>query len=238
MNSSPKILILDIETRPALAYIWRAYDENISPDQILHPGGMLSFAAKWVGDPDVVFFSSWTHSHGAMVRAAHELLSEADAIVTYNGDKFDIPKLYGEFLLEGLPPPPPQTSIDVLKSVKKMGFLVNRLAFIGPLLKAGEKMKHEGFELWAKVLEGDTKAQNKMMRYNIKDVLVLEKLYHNIKPYIHNHPNLSEQASGACGSCGSTKIQKRGQRRTKYFTVQRLQCQSCGSWFDGTRRKL
>lgn len=234
----PKILIVDIETKPALAYVWRAWDENISPDQVVDPGGMLCFASKWYGEQDVDFFSCWTHSHGEMVRAIHERLSEADAVVSFNGDKFDLPKIQGEFILEGLAPTPPIVSIDAIKTVKKFGFLMNRLAFIGPLLKVGGKLKHEGFDLWAKTMAGDSKARAKMEKYNIQDVLLLEKLYAKIKPFIRNHPNLSGQASGACGSCGSTHIQSRGVRRTKYFEIQRQQCQSCGSWFDGSRRKL
>src|SRR3546814_5581125 len=79
-----------------------------------------------------------------MVVALHKLLSEADAVVTYNGDRYDIPKAMGEFVLEGLMPPPPPTSIDLMKAVKKLGFVMNRLAFIGPLLKVGQKVKHEG----------------------------------------------------------------------------------------------
>lgn len=199
---------------------------------------MLCFAAKWYGESETIFYSDWTHSHGEMVRAIHNLLFEADAVVTYNGDKFDLPKLHGEFLLEGLPPPPPQTSIDVVKAVKKLGFVINKLAFIGPLLKVGGKVKHEGFELWAKVLQGDEKARAKMEKYNIQDVVLLEKLYAKVRPYIKNHPNLGNQAAGACGSCGSTHIHSRGTYRTKYFQVQRHQCQSCGSWFLGKRTKL
>lgn len=236
--SDPKILVLDIETKPATAYIWRTFKENIGYEQILEPGGMICFAAKWVGEKETYFFSDWTHSHGEMVHAIHGLLNEADAVVSYNGDRFDLPKLHGEFLLEGLAPPAPITSIDVMKTVKKMGFVMNRLAFIGPLLRVGAKVKHEGFELWAKVLEGDEKAQAKMEKYNIQDVVLLERLYVKIRPYIRNHPNMADQPAGVCGACGSDKVQRRGFRRTKSFRIQRLQCQDCGSWSDGTRSKV
>lgn len=173
-----------------------------------------------------------------MVRAAHQLLSEADAVVGFNSDKYDLAKLTGEFVIEGLSPPPPVTSIDLIKTVKKFGLFMNRLAFVGPFLRLGDKMKHEGFELWVKVMAGDVKAQSKMMRYNIQDVILTEKLYVRIKPYIKNHPNLNGQEGGACGACGGTHLQSRGVRRTKYFEIQRRQCQGCGSWSDGTRRKL
>lgn len=232
-----KILVLDIETRPATAYVWRTFKENIGYEQVLEPGGMICFAAKWVGDPDIVFYSEWGNGRAEMIRAAHALLSEADAVITYNGDKFDLPKLQGEFILDGLPPNPPITSIDVLKTVRKLGFLINRLAFIGPLLRVGQKVKHEGFELWAKVLAGDDKARLRMEKYNIQDVVLLEKLYQKVKPYIKNHPHLGDEAR-ECGACGSNHVQSRGFRRTKHFKIQRLQCQKCGSWQEGKREKV
>jgi hypothetical protein len=232
-----KILVLDIETRPAVSYHWRTFKENIGYEQVIDPGGMISFAAKWVGEPEVFFYSDWTHSHSEMVRKAHELISVADAVVTYNGDKFDLPKLKGEFLLDGLPPPPPVTSIDVVKQVRKFGFIINRLAFIGPLLRVGAKVKHEGFELWVKVINGDASAQAKMEKYNKQDVVLLEKLYLKIRPYITNHPHLGSEKR-ECGACGSNKVQSRGFRRTKHFRIQRLHCQNCGAWQEGKREAI
>jgi hypothetical protein len=232
-----KILVLDIETKPALAYVWRAFDENIGYEQVVEPGGMICWAAKWVGKKEVLFYSEWEHGRDQMVRALHQALEDADAVVTYNGDKFDLPKVHGEFILAGLVPPAPITSIDVLKSIKKLGFLMNRLAFIGPLLNAGNKMKHEGFDLWRKVMEGDVKAQAKMRRYNIKDVRVLETLYQKVKPFIKNHPHMGDKKH-ECGACGSNHVQLRGFRRTKFFRIQRIQCQACGSWSEGSRTKV
>ena len=232
-----KILVLDIETKPAIAYVWRAWDENIGYEQVIEPGGMICWAAKWIGDKEIFYASEWEHGREAMVDGIHQLLEEADAVVTYNGDKFDLPKLHGEFLLNGLVPPAPITSIDVVKHVKRLGFLMNRLAFIGPLLEVGQKVKHEGFALWAKVLEGNEPARARMKRYNIQDVRLLERLYKKIKPFIKNHPHLGE-GKHECGACGSNHVQKRGYRRTKFFKIQRIQCQACGSWSEGTRVKI
>ncbi len=232
-----KILILDIETRPAIAYIWKVWDENVSPEQLIDRGGLLCFAAKWYGEKDIIFYSEWEHGRTEMVKAARDLLNEADAVVTYNGDKFDLPKLQGEFLIEKLTAPAPITSIDVIKQVKKNGFLMNRLGYVGPLLGLGGKMKNEGFSLWSKVIDGDEKARDKMQKYNIRDIRLLEKLYDRIKPYIKNHPHLGKDRS-ECGACGSHRTQNRGFRRTKVFKIQRIQCMDCGSWSEGKRTKV
>jgi hypothetical protein len=154
--------------------------------------------------------------------------------VTYNGDAFDLRKLMGEFIMTGLGPTPPLTSIDLLKSVRKLGLQSGKLAYVGPLLGLGGKVKHEGFELWTKVMAGDKAAQKRMTTYCKGDVTLTEKLYLKLKPFIRNHPHLG-LVKADCGACGSNETQNRGYRRTKYFKIQRLQCNKCGSWSDGKR---
>lgn len=235
-TSSPKLLFIDIEWAPAKAYVWRMWDENVSPEQLIDAGGMLCFCAHFDGQRDYQFYSKWHDGRKGMARAARRLLSEADAVVTYNGDKYDLPKIQGEILLAGLTPPPPPTSIDVLKAVKKFGFVMNRLAYIGPLLVGAQKVKHEGFHLWKEVLAGDAKAQAKMQRYCIQDVRLLKQVYHRVRPFITKHPHLGPATS--CSNCQSRKTQSRGFRRTKSFRIQRIQCTSCGAWQDGKREKM
>jgi hypothetical protein len=232
-NDNPRILFLDIETRPATAYVWGLFDVNVSLNQLVDPGGTICFGAKYQGERKMHFYSDWQHGHQGMVEAAHKLFEEADAIVTYNGDRFDLPKLMGEFLLADLAPPKPPTSIDVYKHVKKLGLLSNKLAFVGPLLTEEGKLKHEGMELWTKVMAGDEAAQRKMQRYCSQDVRLLERVYDRVRPYIHNHPKMRH--GEVCGACGSNNLQSRGWRKTKAFRTQALQCQDCGSWSQGRR---
>lgn len=230
-----KILILDIETKPAQAYIWRAYGEqNIGVEQIIDPGSIICVGAKWMGSKETFLFSDWEHGHVPMLAAIHSMMEEADAVITYNGDKFDLPKLQGEFLFYGFKPTGPLTSIDVVKVVRKFGYFVNRLAFIGPFLGVGAKIKHEGFDLWIKVMAGDERAQRRMAKYCKQDVKLLEKLYLKVRPFIKNHPHMGLKKH-ECGACGSNHVQSRGYRRTKSFKIQKLQCQDCGSWQDGKR---
>jgi hypothetical protein len=232
------ILLLDIEWRPTKAYVWRAWDENIAPAQVIENGGLLCVGVKWLGDKKTVVYSEWEHGHEQMLHEVHEMMSYADAIITFNGDRYDLPKLQGEFVLNGFPPPPPCTSIDVYKTTKKFGFFMGKLAFIGPLLGVGSKLEHEGFGLWKKVDEGDTKAQARMSKYCAQDVDLLEKLYLKIRPFVKTHPHLGQVGGHQCGACGSVHVQSRGTRRTRAFKIQRLQCQDCGSWQDGTRKKV
>ena len=238
-SSAPKILALDIETRPAVVYAWKLFDVNVAVNQIVEVSRIICVAASWVGKEGATYFyADWLPGgRTAMLAGIYNLMAEADAVITYNGDKFDLTKLRGEFLLEGFPPLPPLTSIDLYKTVKKLGFQSGKLEFIGPFLGLGDKVKHEGFSLWTKVMEGDEAAQSRMQNYCIGDVLLTVKLYLLIRPYIANHPHMGEDKA-ECGACSSNKVQSRGYRRTKSFKIQRLHCQSCGSWLDGKRSKV
>lgn len=237
MKQNAKILYIDIEWAPAKIYAFDLWNQSPGPEHLIEDGGLLCFCAHWHGSKEFMFFSEWEDGHNLMAKIALDLLSEADAVVTYNGNKYDLPKLRGAMILTGLTPPPPPTSIDLIESIKKFGFMMNRLAYVGPLLKIGRKVKHEGFGLWRAVLEGDAKARKRMQKYCVGDVKLLVSLYKRIQPFIDNHPHLGDN-KGACGSCGSDHIQLRGFRRTKFFKIQRLQCQACGSWSTGTRSKV
>lgn len=234
---APKILLLDIETAPATAYVWKLFDENIGLEQLIKPSRMLCWAAKWYG-------GAWriADERGGrmrMLKPLHAMLSEADAVVTYNGDRFDLPKINGEFLSVGLSPVPKVPSIDLYRTVKQLGYQSNKLLFVAKYLGIGEKVSTEGFKLWADVLAGKRKAWAKMLRYNKQDVALLERLYTKVRPYIKTHPALHvRRDTEICRVCGSGKMQYRGVRRTLALEIERLHCQSCGSWRDGYRRKV
>jgi hypothetical protein len=92
--------------------------------------------------------------------------------------------------------------------------------FVGPYLKIGKKVEHEGFGLWLKVMAGDEHAQARMKRYCIGDVVLTDRLYKRLRPIIFNHPNIGHTGS-ACATCGSLKTQKRGPRYTRTMKIQR-----------------
>ncbi len=235
----PRILFLDIEWSPVKAYAWQAWDVTIHPAQVIEDGGLLCICFKFSDEKDYQFYSAWDIGGKIeMLLMTHAAISAADAVVTYNGDRYDIPKIQGELLRHNLPPLPPVTSIDVIKTVKKMGYFRNSLAFVGPFLGLGKKLAHEGFDLWKKVDEGDPKARLKMQKYCIQDVKLLVKLYNRIKPFITTHPHLGLTTADACPVCGSVHVHKRGVTRTRSFVTQRLHCQTCSHWFAGVRKKL
>ena len=233
--SAPRILHLDIETKPALVYSFGIRDQHITHKQIAEDGGVLCVGVKWHGEKQTRVLSVWEHGWDRMIEETHRLISEADAVCGYNSVKFDMPRLMGCFLLAGMTPPPPPTQIDLYPAVRKMGFICNKLDYIAPLLGIGAKVKHEGLELWIKVMAGCPKAQARMAKYCAGDVKLTEDLYNKVKPYITNHPWMGNPKADACGACGSRNTQSRGVRRTKASIIARIQCTDCGSWQSGRR---
>lgn len=232
-----RTLAIDIETRPNLAYVWRLWDENVGLEQLVDAHEVMCFAAKWLGNPKVVFASTHEGGKAAMLVAAHKLIDEADAVLHWNGAAFDLPHLNREFLLAGMKPPSPVAQIDLMLVAKKQfRFPSNKLAHVSEALGIGKKQQTGGFELWRGCMEGDPKAWAKMKRYNIQDVKLLEDAYHALLPWIHSHPTMALYGGGACPTCGSNNVQSRGLARTRTSSYRRFQCQECGAWFRESKR--
>jgi|Laugresu1bdmlbdd_1035124.scaffolds.fasta_scaffold00968_2 DNA polymerase elongation subunit (family B)/DNA-directed RNA polymerase subunit RPC12/RpoP len=232
-----KILLLDIETSPNIAYVWGLYDQNIGIHQMIDSSKVLCYAAKWLGDKEVVFDSIHKTNRKKMLKGIHGLINEADGIVTYNGNKFDLPILNKEFLLCGLNPPQPAKKIDLLRTVRSnFKFTSNKLDYVSQQLGLGKKEEHEGFDLWVKCMDKDNAAWGRMEKYNIQDVVLLEKLYYRLLPWIKNLPNHNLEADApVCPSCGSKHLHRSGTRKTVTALYQRYKCSDCGSWSQSSK---
>ncbi len=226
-----RIVLYDIETRPNLSYTWGLHNQFIAINQIKEPHGMISWAAKELGSRSVLYADDTT-GHDKMVKQLYKLLATADAICTYNGQSFDNKMFNTELVRLGLHPLPPTKQSDLLKVGKKhFRFPSNKLDYVAQALGIGEKVKHEGFGLWVKCMEGDPKAWAKLKKYNIGDVKLLEELYYVLRGWIPNHPSHSlEHEAPVCPNCASKRLQHRGYQMTKVAKYKRLQCQDCGTW--------
>lgn len=233
-----RILLLDIETAPNLAYVWGLWDQNVATSQIVNSGYVLCWSAKWLDDPEVMFDSVHKSGEERMLKRIHKLLHESDVVVTHNGIKFDLPTLNKEFILQGMNPPSPYKQVDTLMTCRKMfRFPSNKLDYVAQSMGLGNKVKHSGFELWVNCMKGDKEAWGEMETYNRQDVVLLESLYKKLLPWIPNHPNASTYDQiECCPNCGSTHYQGRGKAITRTQTYKRYQCKSCGHWFRGARK--
>ena len=197
----------------------------------------MCWAAKWYGKKRVLFDSVHQSPRKKMIKGIYDLLEEADAVIHYNGTKFDIPTLNHEFLFDGLPPPSSYSEIDLLKTARRRFRLPsNKLDYVAQYLGLGGKVKHMGMQLWHDCMEGDDKAWKLMERYNKKDVTLLEDLYNALLPWITQHPNMGhwvDTEDPVCPKCGSSNWIKKGIERKTLLPYQRYRCKNCGSPFKG-----
>lgn len=228
-----KLLTIDIETSPHLGFFFGLFNQNFSINQVQEWTRVLCFAAKWYDQKDTMFFSDFHDGHEAMIQQAYNLLSEADAVVHFNGDSFDIPHLNREFALLDLGKPASYTSIDLYKVAKKnFRFGSNKLDHIAQQLGIGQKVKHAGFQLWIDVLNGKIKAWNEMREYNKQDVVITEGVYDKLYQWIPNVPNMNlyNETTVLTCRCGSENVEKRGFGYTQIAKYQKFKCRDCGRW--------
>lgn len=227
-----KILLYDIETTPNLAWVWGKYEQNVIAYK--SQWEMLCFAYKWLDETAVHVSTVRKLGEKGVVSLLRELFDEADIVIAHNGDNFDQRMANAKFIEFGLDPPSPYKSVDTKKVAKRyFRFNSNKLDDLGELLHLGRKTDTGGFDLWLGCMRGDSKSWQLMKDYNKQDVLLLEKVYLKLRPWVDNHPamNVIDGRPEACPKCGGTRLQSRGTRKTtKVNTYRRYQCMGCGGW--------
>ena len=243
-SDGPKILVLDIETAPIRAAVWRIFKENVGLSQIEKDWYVISWAAKWIGD-DEVFYEDKSESYSdeddfELLQGIWDLLDQADIIITQNGKRFDKKKLNARFIFHGMKPPSMYRHIDTLEIAKKnFGFTSNKLEYMTNLLctvyKKLDHKKFPGYSLWEHCLKGDPEAWQEMQDYNIHDVLSLEELYMKMRPWDNSHPNINlyyEDLEIRC-RCSSTNLDHNGYWYTNLSKFDKFRCKDCGAEVRG-----
>lgn len=235
MADKLRVLFYDIETAPLLAYIWRPDDRYVNHDRLIHDSFMLCWSAKWQGDKRMhsgvlTSAEATAQDDGRVVQDLADLVREADVIVGHNADFFDSPMLNNRLLVLGLQPMGPKKSIDTCKLAKKhLRLAYRKLDYLGEILGLGKKIRTD-FALWEDCYHGDDKALARMLRYNRRDVILLEGVYDKLVPYVKGLPRLAEpdfDGQTACPHCGSVTLMKRGIHHTNVSSFQQWHCGDC-----------
>ncbi len=239
---NPNILPIDIESAHILAWVWSLFKPMIAISQIEKDWHILSWVAKWHNVNGLFYDAIWFNSVDKRYSLEAEkltleplwiLLDKADIVVAHNAKRFDVAKINAKFFEHNMSPPSPFKVVDTLQVAKRnFNFSSNKLDHISKLKGIGEKLKTD-FDLWLGVMAGDAGSCKKMLRYNKKDVILLEKMYTLMLPWISNHPNVgvfNDANAVECTNCGSTNIHYRGYTYTNAGKYQRYVCKDCGKW--------
>lgn len=235
-----RVLTLDIENSPALAYVFGLFDQNIGLAQIEQPGQVISVAYKWFDEDEVHFVSDYHDGHDVMIRVLWGLLDEADIVIGYNSKNFDIKHLNREFLEAGLGPPSSFKHIDLLLVVRQVfKFLSNKMDYIVQRLGLGAKTTHSGMKLWVDCMKNDPEAWALMKKYNMQDVIITERLYDRVRAWIPNHPHLGVYTgfNDVCPVCLAPDLQEIGVAVAQVTSYTEYRCTECQHVVKGRAKR-
>ena len=233
-----KTLILDIETKPILAYVWGLKDQFINLDAIKEDWSVMAWAAKWLGKSEIMYRDmrgkkDLTKDQGILEPIWH-LLDEADVVITQNGASFDGPKLNARFIHHGMQPPSAYRHLDTYRIARNAAdFTSNKLEYLtDKLCVKYKKLKHKkfpGFSLWKECMKDNKAAWNEMKLYNIHDVLSTEELYTKLCAWAPKNAPVITTSVSNCGRCGENGLMANGVRIAMGKPVQRWRCNRCGA---------
>ena len=232
-----KRLFFDIETSFNIVAAWNVgYKLNLSHDTIIKERAIICICYKWANESKVHYLKWDKGDDKAMLQKFMKIIGDADQIIGHNGDAFDLKWLKTRAIKHGIDAFPSYDTIDTLK-LSRQGFRFNsnKLDYIGQFLGVGKKMKTGGFDLWKDIiLRNDPEAMDKMIKYCIQDVKLLELVFNKLNPYVKSKTHVGMMLGGdkcSCPECGSTKysISKRRMTATGIKKIQ-LQCLDCGKY--------
>ena len=231
LNPSPylegnRILLLDIETLPAIGFFWdQPWETQII--EVIKEWQILSFSAKWLGGFQQTYINH--KSDRILVGKLWKLLDEAEIVIGQNLDRFDIRKINARFLYYGLGPPSPYKTIDTLKIARKnFALLSNKQDDLGKFMGTGRKIKTDK-DLWLDCIKGKKSALKRMAEYNAQDVILLEANYLKLRAW--SKTNLGIHSDGiACPHCQSDQVVKRGIQKNNTTEYHRIFCNNCRGW--------
>jgi uncharacterized protein YprB with RNaseH-like and TPR domain len=234
--SEPKVIIFDVETAPMVTATFSLYPENIGHNNIIEDWFMICAAWKELGKKKVESIAIKKKGKDKdVVSVLRDALADADILIAHNGAKFDIKKLNTRLIYHRLKPMPKIPMVDTLKEVRKISaHSSNRLDYLGQALGVGKKQETT-YGLWLRAMKGDREAIAEMVKYNIQDVILNEKVYNILRPYMDSHPHMGVLSGGdrlSCPKCGSVEVSLNGSRVSVQGIVQqRYQCRECFGFF-------
>lgn len=240
---SAKILVYDIETSYLKTKTWTIYDTNVigQGKGVIEDFKILCFSYKWLGETkehaiaqrDFEDYVPGVNNDRNVCAVLWHLFDEADIVIAHNGNSFDQKKVRARFVINGFCSPSPFKQIDTkLVARKHFGFTSNKLDDLAKFFGIEGKLDVGGIETWDGCLAGDDKAWDKMVKYNKRDVSVLEKVYLVMRGWMDNHPNLANiiEKPDACPTCGEEVFMYALRFKvTPTGKSKRFQCSNCGA---------
>lgn len=239
-TKQPKVLFFDIEINPNLCYTWGLGKQWVGYENIHKERQITVICWKWAGEKQIRSLCFNLDKHDLSKRdddADKNLLEifrkeyeKADVAVGHNAIKFDIGTIRSRLIKHGLKDIAPVILDDTYLASLSLRFNSHKLDYLSQYLDIGRKAPHE-YSLWKRVMAGDRRALRDMVKYCKQDVVLLEKVYEKLKPFIRSKLNRAvfHTDDRRCPSCGETRLIKNGYRMNASGNKKiRLKCIGCG----------
>ena len=253
-----KILTFDIERIPGRARVkhrgltvegsfwdlggWRhTIGRRIHPDDVLEWPSTICAAGRFYGEKEVRFTSLWDDGETGFLQTMWDWFDECSILVGHNANSFDVKKVRSDFINAGFPPPSPFKVIDTLRVARsELGHESNTLDSLCQRLGVKAKTDKYDPDVALAAVNGDTKAQKRIRRYNCGDIVATEQLFDRLRPYIKSAPHLGMWTgnSWACPNCGFDGIANNptGEAYANVTKYKAFQCEKCGTHIRGNRK--
>ena len=227
-------LFFDIEVSANIGFFWQSgYKLNIGPQNIIKERAIICICYKWEDEKQVNELH-WDAKQNdkKLLEAFIKIANSADEMVGHNGDRFDLSWVRTRCLFHGIEMFPSYTTIDTLKVARsKFKFNSNKLNYIAQFLGIGQKIKTE-YDLWKDITLYKSKpAMDKMIKYCIMDVILLEKVYKALSPHIAPKTHYGVVFGGdrgTCPECGSEELVRYCSRvSASGIKKVQLKCKTC-----------
>jgi predicted RNA-binding Zn-ribbon protein involved in translation (DUF1610 family) len=231
----------DIETAPNIGTFWKAgYKIRIPHDNILQEKEIICICWKREGVKKVHHLEwDWkklgnNQADKKMIKEFAKVVADADELVAHNGDRFDMAWVKARALIHGVDLFPFQKTVDTLAWSRKLYFNSHRLDYLGKHL-LGEGKIDTSYGMWKEImLNNSKKAMADMVKYCKKDVVLLEKVYHELLKFNKPKTHVGVLHGGerwSCPYCGSEDVLRNRKTVTAAGTIQHtMKCKSCGKY--------
>lgn len=244
-----KRLFLDIETCPCIGSFWRpGYNISLSHENIEVQARIITAAYRWQGDKKVQAliwdevdsktkepFGAFQQSDERLVKTLVPIMNKADEIVAHYGDGFDVPWIRTRAMFHGIVGGIWKTVDTKAWASKNFVLPSNKLDAIAKYLGIGTKIRTD-YDLWRDItFRDDTKALDKMVRYNKHDVELLEEVFTYLSRYCEPHTHLGVlegKPKWTCSRCGSRLVGRANTRVSKTGIIKHeMGCNECGGYY-------
>tara|TARA_R110000851_G_scaffold40951_1_gene102981 strand:- start:1212 stop:2159 length:948 start_codon:yes stop_codon:yes gene_type:complete len=234
LDAKGKVMVYDIETSLVRADVWGTGKMYLRHDQLVPgPEGetrIISIAWKYVGE-DEVYDLRWDDGcDKEMMREFMAYYNRCDMVIGQNNNSFDNKLVAVRAAKHGLFLNRFVKSFDIYRKVKSVFKLQSySMKYMAEYFGLTLKQSHEGIRMWKMIQYGtpEQKAEylQKMVDYNIGDIVTTEELYMKLRPYMGTITHLGVSGGKPrwhCPVSGSDDVEWYNTIYTEAGTVQRI----------------